>query len=174
MEYETFAALYEEATDGWVWFATPSLEPHRLVRLTHKTNRRKIYCECRVLDSNFVKLYNERPNTRKIDESNYGSILIINDWYRSALGIPSSHEKVNLEIVQHSSPFWAALRSGSQHPNPTVRLGNRLGVLGTWLGLSGLIIPIAQEHFKGQVVWAEGIVILLGFAAVLACLGVRR
>jgi hypothetical protein len=174
MEYKAFAALYEDATEGWVWLATPSLEPHRLIRLINETTKRTIYCECRVLDSNFVQLYNGKPHTRKINPSDYSHVIIINDWYRSALGISSSHEQVNLKVVQHKNPFWAALRAGSLHPSPSVRLGNRLGVLGTWLGVSGLLISIAQEHFQSHVSWAEGIVILSGIAALVACRGVRR
>ena len=174
MEYETFAALHEEETEGWVWIATPIVEPHRLIRVLNEGTHRKVYCECRTLDRNFVKLYNDRPHTRKIDETDFADTLVLNDWYRSALGIGRSHGKVQLQIVQSTNPFWAALRAGSQHPNPGVRLGNRLGMLGTWLGLSGIAFPVG-EHYLKDCFWLTWVfVVSVGAVAAWACRGVRR
>src|SRR5579864_6613231 len=140
MAYRVFAALYEEATEGWVWFATPPPEPHRLIILRNLDikSRPIIYCEARLIDENFVKFYNEKPHTRKIDPKNFSDVIVINDWYRRALGIPSTKTEVVLEVRQPKNPFWPALRAGSQHPDPAVRLANRLGLLSTWLGLVGV------------------------------------
>lgn len=97
-----------------------------------------VYCEARLLDDNFVHFYNSKPHTKKIDATNFKDVLVIGDWYRQALGIPRTRMEVAIEVRQPSNPFWPALRAGSQHPDPTVRLANRLGLLGTWLGLVGL------------------------------------
>jgi hypothetical protein len=39
-KYRTFAALYEETTKGWMWIAGKGLEPHRLLELINKENRK--------------------------------------------------------------------------------------------------------------------------------------
>jgi hypothetical protein len=172
-EYQTFAALYEEATEGWVWIAGEGLEPHRLLQLINKDNGKKVICECRVLDKNFIQHYNSKEQTRKIDEAGRGDVLVINDWYRSALGISYSGTTANLQILQLQNPIWHALRAGSQHPNPSVRVGNRLGVLGLLLGFGGFIIPIVQEPCKNGA-WIGLSLVALVIIGLLACKGVKR
>jgi hypothetical protein len=173
-EYRIYPALYEEATEGWVWLAGDGLEPHRLLELINKDNGRKVVCECRILDRNFICRYNNQYPARMIDANDSKDVLVIGDWYRGALGMLHSASAANLKILQLRNPVWQALRVGSQHPNPGVRLGNRLGVLGTWLGFSGFVIAIAQEHWKTYVWIAEVSLAALGIAALLACRGVRR
>lgn len=141
VKYQIYAALHEEATSGWVWLATPPVQAHRLIKIKtprDKKLRMTLYCEGRCLDRNFVDFYNSQRRTRKIDAENFGDVLVIGDWYREALRISGTAETVELEIEQQENPMWAALKVGSQHPDPTVRLANRLGLLGTWLGLLGL------------------------------------
>jgi hypothetical protein len=174
MKYKVYAALSEEATEGWVWFAEPAFEPYRLVLLINDDAKRRVYCECRLLDRNFIEIYNARPHTRKIDLAATRDVLVIGDWYRTALGIRSTGTHANLTILQRRNPFWQALRAGSQHPDPTVGLANRLGVLGLWLGLSGFAIPIVEHHAPNHVSVAEWIVGLCGLIALWACRGVRR
>jgi hypothetical protein len=174
MRYQVYAALHEEATEGWVWFAEPPLESHRLVLLINEDTGRRVYCECRRLDSNFINLYNARSHTRTINPTMFHDVLVISDWYRTALGIPGTSVPANLTIVQRRNPFWQALRVGSQHPDPTVRLANRLGILGVWLGISGFVIPVVQVHWSRQVSYAELAVGLFAVVAAWACKGVRR
>jgi hypothetical protein len=140
MRYRIFAALYEETTAGWVWLATPRIAPHRLITLENEgsESHRIVYCEARSLDENFIALYNSKPHTKKIDPSKYGDVLVVGDWYRQALDISGTQTEADIDVVQQKNPIWPALRAGSQHPDPTVRLANRLGLLGAWLGLVGL------------------------------------
>jgi hypothetical protein len=188
VKYRVFAALYEEATAGWVWLASPRLEPHRLVILRNQDLKSHpvIYCEGRSLDENFVAFYNAKPHTRKIDPKNFGDVLVIGDWYRQGLGIPTTKTEVELEVRQPKNPFWPALRAGSQHPDPTVRLANRLGLLGTWLGLVGVVgavipfIDAIRQAMKGDCrnVYSTGASLLFILVVGLVCLwgarGVRR
>src|SRR5580692_5777958 len=102
MKYRIFAALYEEATNGWVWLAKPQVEPHRLVILRNQGlgSDPIIYCEARTLDDNFVAFYNSKLHTRKIDPKNYSDVLIVGDWYRQALGIPRTRIEADIEVRQ--------------------------------------------------------------------------
>jgi hypothetical protein len=147
LRYRIFAALREEATSGWVWLATPRVEAHRLIKVRKPRDKKSpitIYCEGRRLDRNFIDFYNSQPHTHKIDAENCDDVLVVGDWYREALGVPGTKITVDLEIEQQKNPMWAALKAGSQHPDPTVRLANRLGLLGTWLGLLGLAGAIEE------------------------------
>jgi hypothetical protein len=189
MKYRIFAALHEEATEGWVWLATPPTEPHRLIILKNLElkSRPTVYCEARSIDDNFLKFYNDRKHTFRIDEGNYDDVLILGDWYRQALGIPATGVAVDLEVQQPRNPFWPTLRAGSQHPDTTVRLANRLGLLGAWLGLLGLG-PVGAEflHVVGQLTrgncgilhsagsWFSLAVLAVGVVCGWGARGVRR
>lgn len=144
MKYKIFAALYEESTSGWVWLANPRVEPHRLISLRSQEieSHPIIYCEARSLDDNFVTYYNSKAHTKKINQCDYQDVLIISDWYRRALSIPQTQTQVDLYVRDQERPFLPALRAGSQHPDPTVRLANRLGLISTWLGLLGIAAAV--------------------------------
>lgn len=188
MKYRIYAALYEEATDGWVWLANPRVEPHRLITLKNQDVpcRPIIYCEARVLDANFAQFYNSKPHTRKIDLKDSSDVLVIGDWYRQALGITGTKTDVDLDVSQPRNPFWSALKAGSQHPDPTVRLANRLGLLSAWLGLLGIlgaVDPFVTALKKaitghGHDVYSAGgwllFIILAGCVCMWAARGVRR
>jgi len=104
----------------------------------------------------------------------------------SALGIPGTKTEVHLDVRQPKNPFWPALKAGSQHPDPTVRLANRLGLLGVWLGLVGVVGSLApfvaaiREAASGnyQDLYLTGVSLFLVFMAGAVCLwgarGVRR
>lgn len=177
MKYRAFAALYEEATAGWVWIADPKVAPHRIVVLRNRKPgcHRAIYCEARTLDKNFVQFYNGKPHTAKIDENNYNNVLVVGDWYRQALGITGTQTEVELAVRQPRIPFWSAMRAGSQHRDPTVRLANRLGLLGTWLGLFGLvgaIVPIQNASWHPLNLGA-GLWLMLCLAGIGCIWGIR-
>jgi hypothetical protein len=189
MKYRIFAALHEEATEGWVWLATPAVETHRLIILrnldlkSHPT----VYCEARSIDDNFLRFYNERKHTSRIELENHGDVLILGDWYRQALGIPATGIEVDIEVRQPKNPFWPALRAGSQHPDTTVRLANRLGLLGVWLGLLGVgsvgaqLLLVVKQLTKGDCAilhsgstWFSIFILAVGIACVWGARGVRR
>jgi hypothetical protein len=106
--------------------------------------------------------------------------MILSDWYRKALDIKPAH-KAQLDIESLKDHFWCALRAGCQHPDPMVRLATRLGVLGTWLGISGLLFALVpaisgENHAilpKLNLV-VGAFVAVLGGTALWACRGIKR
>jgi hypothetical protein len=169
MQYKIFAALHEEATAGWVWLATPKLLPHRLITIEKEHPYRKIFCECRMIDQNFIKLYNERPRTRDIDSAHFEDVLVIGDWYRTALGIVSSSTEVELKVTQPQLSAWTSIKAGTQHADPNVRLANRLGLIGTWLGISGVVFSLVTCRLYAGIA-----VLVLGLMTVYVCKGIHR
>ena len=144
-EYIIRAGLHDETNEGWVW---TSDQPSRtVVRITGPDSRRKIYCVARQIDKNFLNIYNQ-SNRIFIDEKNKLPTVVMGQWYRDALGgfDTTNEEKdrgpVKLTIESYGGGIrrlWAPLVASSQHPDISVRLGTRLGVLGTWLGIIGIL-----------------------------------
>jgi len=71
--------------------------------------------------------------------------IVASQWYRNALGIASIPDNENLPrlmVVTCKERNWYGwLRASCQGPDPVVRLATRLGVLGLWLGMLGLMEP---------------------------------
>lgn len=171
--FEVYAALNEEADKGLVWMFDTSLESGRTIILERPKAKkwhlfkRRVYCTYRAMDHNFVVRYNEQKHTRKIDPDDswlcspavaykkdsdrkkLESIIVINEWYRNALGGLIRGKRVRLVVRKPWCPPWANLRATCHHPDPGVRVATRLGVLGTWLGIIGLLFAL-EEPLKDQ------------------------
>jgi hypothetical protein len=137
------AAISDETNEGWVWM---SGHPSRtVVKITDPKTRRAVFCEVREFDDNFLKKYNHSPRT-SIDTP--GQTIVMSEWYRGALGFlerTGPDNKTNrreLNVQRTSIQAWGALRAASHHPNLIVRLSTRLGVLGVWLGIAGVVLAL--------------------------------
>jgi len=145
MLYIIRAALAEEANDGWVWMAKPS---RTVVRINNLATGGSVYCQARdIRDPNFVNRYNQRPRISivKPDET-----VVMGEWYRKALGIVATthsnnvDRRVDLDLKDLNRWGWGVLRAACHQPDVYVRLASRLGVLGAWLGVFGLMVPLAN------------------------------
>lgn len=179
MDYDVFMALREESHSGWVWFKNPEFPSRKLVRITH--NGRSVTCECRTLDDQDVAYYNaETHGKRTIDPNAYGDVLVANDWYRIGLGIKAAH-RTPLTIAGLGDCPWHALRAACQNPDPMVRLAIRLGVLGAWLGIGGILfslVPIigGEDHCLLRTLNLSFLVFLVVAGVLLGwgCRGIKR
>jgi hypothetical protein len=138
--FKIYAGLGEEYNAGWVWLKEPAYLSRTAVELRIPRGR-KTFCEARHLEENFVSAYNDRPRTIKI-KHDAEDALVISEWYRNALGefTTSYHrrgEKTILQVRKLRLWGWRALRVASHHPDMAVRIGARLGMLGTWLAVVG-------------------------------------
>jgi len=166
--YTVFAALSDEANVGWIWFSCPQIPTRTVVKVHHPKTGRTVFCESRKIDPNFLKLYNGKGHTLKIQ--NGCEALVISEWYRNALGGFATKEKVDLEITQSKCRAWGSLRASCQHPDISVRVGTRLGVLGAWLGITGLAAALLDlKNCYG--VSSLSVVALVG--AIFGCLACR-
>ena len=157
-EYIIRAALHDETNEGWVW--TWDHPSRTMVRVTGPDGVRKIYCLARQIDPNFLNIYNQSPEEKErlkkegkrhrlnIDEKNRPPTVVMGQWYRDALGIldttneRNSHRRVRLTIDTYGGGIKSILGplfAASHHPDIVVRLGVRLGVLGAWLGITGIL-----------------------------------
>jgi hypothetical protein len=134
--YKIFAALHEEAKEGWVWLP---LDPDLATEHTHirnPRNGRSIVCERRTADENFVGVYNSTHGTIRLPE--FGKFIVINAWYRERLGIFDTKAELPLK-VSNASGLWASYRSFRLHPSPAIRTSILLAVISLILGIIGFL-----------------------------------
>jgi hypothetical protein len=155
-DYTVYAAIEDEYNDGWVWLQCPNYPSRTLIQLRNPENGRVTYCEARHIDQNFLDRYRGDPERTTV----HGGIsipeqaLVISEWYRNALGgfdtsarrreraEKEGRRAITTTLIEIRPLFrygWGALRAASHHPDIAVRVGTRLGMLGVWLGLVGLI-----------------------------------
>jgi len=143
--FAVYAATVDEANEGWVWFDS-ALPSRTIVKVTNDGARRSVYCVSRKIDENFLANYNTGSRTR-ITDVDVNEALVMSQWYRDALGgivttTRSDGKRVGLTIAQSKMPLWGSIRAACHHPDIVARVGTRLGVLGAWLGLIGLVPPV--------------------------------
>lgn len=183
--YRVFAALREDADKGLVYLAHPTdLRSRRVIKLRNLSSA-VVFCECVKLDDSDVNHYNTTTHGRdRIPIPGYADVIVINKWYRKALNFPPRPRRpavwsVPLE-VSRAFPLWGSVRAGCQHPDPFVRLATILGVVGTWLGVSGLLFGLmaglnrlCPRAFSEPELFAVVLSLILTIPSFLACRPVR-
>lgn len=136
---QIFAALKEDAQQGWVWLQDPSLPPRCVVRITNPENHQSIYCEALQIDANFINEYNQSP--KHVAIVNPKESLVINAWYRAGLGGISTQMTLPLEISAANTwrgKFCACVG----HPQIIVRLAALLGGVGFLFGVLSFALEL--------------------------------
>jgi hypothetical protein len=153
-EFIIRAALAEEANEGWVWMAT-NMPSRSVVKIKDCATKRTVFCQIRNFDENFLEKYKEDPAKRRKEITEPSKTIVMSEWYRDALGGFLTTQRGGKERELKINPAyiwgWRSLRAASHHPDLATRLGTRLGVLGAWLGIVGLIlslIPLVEGAFE--------------------------
>ncbi len=168
--YTIFAALSDEANEGWVWFGCPSLPARTIVKVHCPRTHRTVYCESRRIDPNFKCKYNETP--RQYIQNPCES-LVIGEWYRNALGGIATKQVVELDITPARVPAWSGIRASCQHPQIVVRVGTRLGALGAWLGLVGFAAALLDHNSDCGILSLIAVALVGAVVGGLACSGTQ-
>lgn len=145
MQYQIFAALRDDAHQGWVWLQDASLPARCVVKITNQANGRSIYCEALQFEQNFLTAYNKPPRFTIKDT---GSSLVIGAWFRAGLGDLKTESEVSLSIKRCSSS-WGQFKACTHHPQIVVRLAIWLGGIGLVLGLFGLALGVWSQVASG-------------------------
>lgn len=178
--YVVRAALHEEANAGWVWLE--HFPSRSLVKIKNGKTDQSVVCEVRRIDKNFLEKYNKAPRIN-IESSNHHQSVAMSQWYRDALGIPTTTDAnnktgtVDLSIEKCRFPVWADIRAACSHPDIVVRLGTRLGILGGVLGVVGLV-PVVTSLIGFSSYWGNVWLLLISIFSLLvgwcACRGPKR
>ena len=135
-----FAALQDDAHQGWVWLQDSTLPARSVVRITNPANGKSVYCEALQIESNFHAQYNQSPR-QTIDDAS--SAIVLGAWYRAALGGLETQSDVSLSITPANS--WRGKFSACiHHPQIVVRLAAWLGGIGLVLGVIGFVLGCAS------------------------------
>lgn len=150
MDYVIYAALAQETNEGWIWISEPELPTRTLVKVHNPQTKRTVFCVSRHIDLSFLRDYNDQQkhNTVKIQDPK--TAIVISEWYRDALGgFPTTFRTPQTaappSLVITGQKWWSLIwpiRAACHHPESAVRIGTRLGVLGAWLGILGVALPI--------------------------------
>lgn len=135
-----FAALREDAHQGWVWLQDAKLPTRSVVKITNRSSGKAIYCEALQIDKNFLAEYNQSPRHTISDPA---SALVIGSWFRAGLGDIAAQAEVQLE-VKAVNGWWGKFKACTHHPQIVVRLGAWLGGIGFVLGIIGLLLGVSS------------------------------
>ena len=134
--YRIYAALHEEAKEGWVWMPLDSNLTAGLVQIQNPRNGRSITCERRTADDNFREGYNSTKGTVPLPSS--GDFIVMNAWYRERLAIFDTQKEMPVD-ARNAVGWWACYRSFRLHPNPAIRTSMLLAVISLALGVAGFV-----------------------------------
>lgn len=141
-----FALPRDDVQQGIVWLQDPTLPPRGVVRISHRENKKTVYCESMQIDSNFLRHYNEPPRIQITDPVH---ALVIGGWHRAMLGNLPTRQHAELTIVPCLTA-WGKVRACIDHPQTVVRVGAWLGLIGLLLGIVGTILGAVPFIQKGQ------------------------
>lgn len=164
VDYIIRAAVAEETNDGWIWICGPSqnLDSRTVVVIKRPGDCRVVYTEVRRIDRNFLLQYNSDANRIRINIDSNRDTIVMAEWYRRALAIRSTTkpdnntDTVSLSVKKAKIWGWRSLRAACHHPDPVVRVGTRLGVLGVWLGLLGVWLGLLGVYAASSFVLGVG------------------
>jgi hypothetical protein len=88
MDYTIYAALSDEVKEGWVWLREPQMLAFTPIEIHNPVTGRSVYCECRRIDSNFMRKYNELP---RITIDDHKRALVISEWVSRRTGSFGEH-----------------------------------------------------------------------------------
>jgi len=182
--YRILAAQSDESNEGWIWFKDPKIPTRTIVKVRNTRTGHVVYCQSRQIDDNFVMQYDAGAQRQKI-KGEVNEVLVISAWYRDALGgfetTCRSGKPVELEItparVRVDFGGWGSLRAACHQPDIAVRVGTRLGVLGTWLGLVGLMAVLLEITGLDIVCRAYSLLavsVVFAIPCIMVCRGVRH
>ncbi len=136
MPYKIYASLTDDISSGWVWIGGFEDDHRPIVKLTNRTNGKKVYCEALKIDKNYRKKYKE-GNTSPIE--NEDNTIIANEWYRRKLGVNSTKNDESI-LISTENHLYGRFRASIQHPQVVVRLATWLGLISILLGVIGVIL----------------------------------
>jgi hypothetical protein len=133
-----FAALHDDAHQGWIWLQDARLPARCVVKISNPINGKSVYCEALQIDTNFLVKYNQSPRFNITDPA---SSLVVSDWFRAKLGGLSTQANTAL-IIKPSESWRGRFKACTDHPQIVVRVAAWLGAIGLILGIVGLILGV--------------------------------
>lgn len=132
--------IAEESLEFWIWTDNEDISINGFITIENPKNNKKIKTYKRFLDKNYIEYYNSRPGTSNIVNTESTHYLVINEYYRTILGIPKNE---NVELNINKASWWDKISLIHwTHPNPTIQFANRATILSAILGIASIILGI--------------------------------
>jgi hypothetical protein len=141
--YRTLASLKEDINSPTIWVKDEHIKSRTLAQISSDVGK-SIWVEIQAVDDNYIKNYNNNPNTRNIKDNE--QVITANQWYRDHLGL-SKNQPHNLKIAPIRCNFLFPLRqmqAALKHPDSSIRICADLAIVSVFLGLLGLLIGIVK------------------------------
>ncbi len=138
LKLKTYAALSEDINNGWVWLPESIVTTRNTVKISNLATRKSVFCEALPAGDNYLKRHAKQAGYKIEDKS---SAIIINEWYRTKLGIIKTQEIEHLEIVPCDN-LCGQLRASLEHPQNIIRIASKLGILSVVLGILGICLGL--------------------------------
>jgi hypothetical protein len=123
--------------EGWGWINEELISKNGFYRII--TEKGKITIYLRTIDKNFVEKYKE--SKRKVNLSESKNTLVINEYYRTRLGIQETGTRITAKIKKcgfvKRNLLW-----NFTHPNPYVRHSSYMTLFSLIVGFVALIVTI--------------------------------
>ena len=141
--YKVLAALKEDINSPSIWVKDEIFQRRTIAKITTE-NGKSIWVDVQIIDKNYIKNYNNNPNTIKINESD--RLIIANQWYRDALGLKKKQShNLKIEPIRCSWLFpFRQMQAALKHPDSSIRICADLAIVSVFLGLLGLVIGIIR------------------------------
>lgn len=136
MKLRVYASLAEDINNGWVWVPETLTQQRSVVKLKSIDSGKEVYCEALPIGDNFKTRYNEGARTFQISDK--ATSIVINEWYRHKLCISKTQVEHFFDITPADN-CWGHLMASLHHPQIIVRIATKLGILGLFLGIVGLV-----------------------------------
>jgi len=138
---EVYASFQEDSNVGWVWI--PPLDTiHSRDHIEVSQTNNSVICVARVIDKNFLYLYNKAPRNIITDENN---AIIISEYYRDKLGGIKTGQKYDFEIKRICKlNFVSKTRALMQHPDNAVKIACWLALVSVGLSILGVVMSAIQ------------------------------
>ena len=137
--YEVFASLHEEIESGYVWIVSTNLPPRTVIHITNTDTNKSVWCTALTIDENFLSIYNKSP---RITIDNTKSTLVMNNWYRSRLGVDLDSKREYFMRIKPENNLWGQLRASFVHPSNIIRIATWMAIISLILGVIGLILGL--------------------------------
>jgi len=137
-QYLIKASTIEDSMENWFWTNMDSISG--TVKIINPLNKKSVIVFKRSIDENFINFYDSKK-TIKIKDSKR-PLIIINEYYRFKLGIEKNKE-YELEI-KNASCFNKIFNSNWEHPNPTISLSYKIGLISFLLSITSIILGLVS------------------------------
>jgi len=141
---QIYKSIYEESNEGWIWISSMNgIKSRQLIHVKNTQTDKSIYVSCRIIDNDFIKIYNAGNNRKKM---NLNNSMVISSYYRDLLEINENVDISTFEIkLIEKKQICKKIQFLTKHPDLALRLATELAIISVTIGFVSILISIICE-----------------------------